>query len=162
MEYYILDLSPANSLAKYLVDKGHTVFMVSWKNLGTDDRNLGMDDYHTLGAMAAINAVSTIISGQKIYAVGYCLGGTLLSIAAAAMARSGDDRLKSITLFAAQTDFTEAVELMLFIDESEVSYLEDIMWQQGSWWIAWQEWLAKNSSGQSSLPSVGALQAAFR
>lgn len=131
MKYYILDLSPNNSLVKYLVDKGHTVFMISWKNPDADDRNLGMDDYVSSGIMDAIDAVSKIIPDKKINALGYCLGGTLLCIAAAAMARDKDDRLKSVSMLTAQTDFSEAGELMVFIAESEVSYLEDTMWNQG-------------------------------
>jgi polyhydroxyalkanoate synthase len=90
-----------------------------------------MHDYLEMGVLDALKAVRTIVPGQKINAVGYCLGGTLLSIAVAYLARLGDESINSVTLLAAQTDFTEAGELRLFIDDSQLSYLEDIMWNKG-------------------------------
>ncbi|HVK95492.1 MAG TPA: alpha/beta fold hydrolase [Noviherbaspirillum sp.] len=131
MKYYILDLSPHNSLVRYLVERGHTVFMISWHNPSAQDRDLDMEDYLRLGVLEALKVVHTIIPGRKVNTVGYCLGGTLLSTAAAYLAQTGEERLHTMTLLAAQTDFSEAGELTLFIDDSQLNYLDDIMWNQG-------------------------------
>jgi polyhydroxyalkanoate synthase len=131
MKYYILDLSPHNSLVRYLVDHGHTVFIISWHNPTEADRDLSLNDYLDDGVLAAIDVIRTLVPGHQINATGYCLGGTLLAIAAAALTCAGRKPLNTTTLLAAQTDFSEAGELSLFIDESQVTWLEDLMWEQG-------------------------------
>ena len=131
MKYYILDLSERNSMVKYLVDQGHTVFMMSWKNPNESDRNIGMDDYLEQGFRAALDAVTAIVPQRQVHAVGYCIGGTLLAIGAAALARERDDRLASVTMFAAQTDFSEPGELAFFINPSQLALLEATMHRKG-------------------------------
>lgn len=134
MKYYILDLSPHNSLVRYLVEQGHTVFMVSWCNPGANDRNLGMDDYLAMGVFDVLKEIARISGNVPVHATGYCLGGTLLAIAAAALGRGKHDSmapLKTVTLLAAQTDFSEPGELGLFVDDSELAFLDALMWEKG-------------------------------
>ncbi len=128
MKYYILDLQPHDSLIRYLVDAGHTVYTISWRNPGAAFRDVGLEAYLEEGLLAALAQVRDR-DAQRVHMVGYCLGGTLLAIAAAALFRDGrGDELKTVTLLAAQTDFTEPGELGLFIDASE---LDALMWRQG-------------------------------
>ena len=132
MKYYILDLSPSNSLIRHLVEHGYTVFAISWNNPGPDDRDLGLADYARLGVRAALDAIATVMPGARTHALGYCLGGTLLAIVAAALGREKSSALKTLTLLAAQTDFTDPGELSLFIDEGQVNFLENVMWPSGT------------------------------
>jgi polyhydroxyalkanoate synthase len=127
MKYYVLDLEARNSMVKFLVDAGFTVFMISWKNPTPEDRDLALDDYHRLGVRAALEAIALAKPSQPVHAVGYCLGGTLLAMVAALLAREKSHVLKTITLLAAQVDFTDPGEMSLFIDESQVSWFENQM-----------------------------------
>ncbi|SEW26492.1 polyhydroxyalkanoate synthase [Cognatiyoonia koreensis] len=130
MKYYVLDLTETRSLVAFLRDQGFEVYVISWKNPRAEDADLAMQDYLDLGVRAAVDHL-TKAGAQQIHAVGYCLGGTLMAIAAAAMARDGHDVLRSLTLLAAQVDFSEPGELGLFINESQVAFLEDMMATQG-------------------------------
>jgi len=131
MKYYILDLSPRNSLVRYLVEKGHTVFMISWKNPDAADRELSLGDYVKLGFLDALAEVRRLIPQRRVHAVGYCIGGTLLAIAAALLAAGGDSSLASLTLLAAQVDFSEPGELSVFITPSQIAMLEAMMSKSG-------------------------------
>ena len=131
MKYYILDLSTENSMINYLVSQGFTVFMMSWCKPTADQSELSLEVYRKSGVLAAFDAINNIFPDQKIHTNGYCLGGTLFAITAATMERECDDRLASISLMAAQVDFAEAGELLLFVDESQVAFVEDMMWEQG-------------------------------
>jgi polyhydroxyalkanoate synthase len=135
MKYYVLDLSPDNSLVRFLRDQGFQVFMISWLNPGPGDHDLSLDDYRQMGIMESLDVVLESTGADACHAVGYCLGGTLLATAAAAMARHGDRqggrRLATLTLLAAQTDFDQPGELNLFINESQLAFLTDLMNVQG-------------------------------
>jgi polyhydroxyalkanoate synthase subunit PhaC len=131
MKYYILDLSPRNSLVRYLVEQGHTVFMISWKNPVAADRNLGMDDYFRMGFCDALDAVATIVPNSRAHVVGYCIGGTLNIIGAAALLGKGDRRIASLSLFTSLADFSEPGEISVFIDPAQVAMLDAMMARKG-------------------------------
>jgi polyhydroxyalkanoate synthase len=138
MKFYILDLSPHNSMVRYLVSQGHTVFIVSWRNPDASDSLLSMDDYLKLGVLDALAAIKQRIPDTDVHAAGYCLGGTLLAIAAAALSRPGSVQdgeqlpaLKSVSLLAAQVDFNEPGEMGVLIDPVQIRWLEDLMVEKG-------------------------------
>lgn len=130
-KFYILDLRPKNSWVRYLVSQGHTVFMVSWVNPDEHLAAKNFDDYMVDGVFAALNAIEKATGQREVNAIGYCLGGTLLAATLGYMAATDDDRIKSATFFVTLTDFTDAGELGVFIDEEQLSALEEKMHKRG-------------------------------
>jgi len=130
-KFYILDLQPKNSMIKWLVDRGHTVFLTSWVNPEEDMADVGFEDYMREGVYAAVEAVCEAAEVDRINAVGYCIGGTLLAATLAHMAKRGDARIQSATFFASQADFKHAGDLLVFSDEAGIKFLEEKMEQAG-------------------------------
>jgi polyhydroxyalkanoate synthase len=130
-KFYILDLRPKNSFIKWAVEQGHTVFVISWVNPDSSLAEKTFDDYLLEGPMAALDAIEKATGERDVKAIGYCLGGTLLAGALAYMAEKGDDRIKSATFFTTMVDFSEPGELGVFIDEEQLSLMEQQMEKTG-------------------------------
>ena len=130
-KFYILDLRAKNSLVRWAVAQGHTVFMISWVNPDAELAEKDFGDYMTEGYLAALDAIEKATGEREVNAIGYCLGGTLLGSTLAYMATKKDDRIKSATFFVSMLDFAEAGELGVFIDEEQLQALEEKMNQRG-------------------------------
>ena len=130
-KFYILDLRPKNSLVRWLVSQGHTVFMVSWVNPDEHLADKNFDDYMNEGVLAALDAIGKITKQPQVNAIGYCLGGTLLAATLGYMAAKEDERIASATFFVTLTDFSDSGELGVFIDEEQLTQLEEKMSKRG-------------------------------
>ena len=130
-KFYILDLRPKNSLIRWAVEQGHTVFVASWVNPDEHLSEKGFDDYMKEGVLAALDAIEAATGERAVNAIGYCLGGTLLATTLAYMAVKKDTRIKTATYFVTMTDFEEAGELGVFIDEEQLQGLEERMGKRG-------------------------------
>jgi len=130
-KFYVLDLTPEKSFIKWCVDQGLTVFCISWVNPDERLAQKTFNDYVHQGPLAALDAIKKATGEDKVHAIGYCVGGTLLAIALAEMAAGRDERIVSATLFASQVDFTYAGDLKVFVDEEQVSALEKRMSERG-------------------------------
>jgi polyhydroxyalkanoate synthase subunit PhaC len=126
-KFYILDMRQDNSMVKWLTEQGHSVFVVSWLNPDASHATKTFEDYSRLGISEALDAVCKATGVRQINTVGYCIGGTLLASTMAVMAKTGDDRVKSATFFASQSDFEEAGDLKVFTDDAALQYIQDEM-----------------------------------
>lgn len=123
-KYYILDLQPENSFVGHAVANGHTVFMVSWRNVGPEQGHFGWDDYLELGVFSALRVARDIANSDKVNALGFCVGGTLLGAGLSVLVQKGEDIVSSVTMLAAMLDFTETGPIGLFVDEPSVAARE--------------------------------------
>ncbi len=130
-KFYVLDLTPEKSFIKWCVDQGITVFCISWVNPDAHLAQKTFEDYVRQGPLAALDAIKEATGEDKVHAIGYCVGGTLLAVTLAAMAAWRDERIVSATLFAAQVDFTYAGDLKVFVDEEQVAAIEKKMAERG-------------------------------
>jgi polyhydroxyalkanoate synthase subunit PhaC len=130
-KFYILDLQPENSLVQHLVTNGHTVFMVSWRNVAPEQGHLTWDDYLQLGVVDCIQAVQAISQQEKLNLLGFCVGGTILATALAALKAKGQDPCASLTLLTTFLDFSDTGALGLMVDENFVAYREKSIGQGG-------------------------------
>jgi polyhydroxyalkanoate synthase subunit PhaC len=130
-KYYILDMQPQSSLIKFLVDNGFTVFVISWKNPDASMEEISFEDYLTLGPLSALDVMKEITGSPRINAVGYCIGGTLLSMTLPYLVAKGDETINSATFFVSLQDFTEVGDTSVFIDEPQVAYVEGQMLERG-------------------------------
>ena len=123
-KYYIMDLQPENSLVRFALEQGHSVFMVSWRNIEQDLGHLTWDDYVERGVLKALEVGRAISGAEKVNALGFCVGGTLLGVALAVAALKGDEGVQSATFLASMLDFSDTGEIGLFIDEPTVALRE--------------------------------------
>jgi polyhydroxyalkanoate synthase len=126
-KYYILDLAPKNSFIKWMIAQGRTTFVISWVNPGPALKEKTFEDYIRQGLFEALDAVKSAVGEDKVDAIGYCIGGTMLSTALALMAKKNDRRINSATFFTAQADFSEAGDLLFFVDDAQLGAIEKQM-----------------------------------
>jgi polyhydroxyalkanoate synthase len=130
-KFYILDLTAEKSFIRWAVDQGHTVFVISWVNPDERQARKSFEDYMRAGILESLDVIASATGVRDVNAIGYCVGGTLLTVTLAYMATTGDTRIKSATLFAAQIDFTHAGDLKVFVDEEQISAIERDMTARG-------------------------------
>jgi len=130
-KYYILDMQPKNSLVRYLVEQGFTVFLISWKNPDASMDEIGIEDYMDLGPLEASDVVREITGSPTVNAMGYCIGGTLLTMTLAVLAAKGDKRFNSASFMVSLQDFSRVGDTAIFIDEPGVDLIEQQMMERG-------------------------------
>ena len=130
-KFYILDLKPANSFIKWAVDQGFTVFVVSWRNPDPSYKDVGLDTYAEEGYLTAIDQVKEITGEKQVNTIGYCIGGTMLSIVTAYLQKKGDKSIRSATLFTTLTDFSDTGELSVFLEQEFVDAIENEVQERG-------------------------------
>ncbi|HCK32333.1 MAG: class I poly(R)-hydroxyalkanoic acid synthase [Micavibrio sp.] len=131
-KYYILDMRPDNSYIKWMVDQGHSVFVISWVNPTEKHRDKSFEHYMEEGVLTAIDEIEKITNEAAVNAIGYCIGGTLLTVTLAYLASKGEqDKIKSATFLTTLVDFEEAGDLTIFIDDAQIKVIEEQMKEKG-------------------------------